>query len=398
MRIAIFSDAFYPQVNGIVTSIVSIAEGMADKGHEVIIVAPEYEQLDREYTYNNVTVMRVPSIEASFYKEFRWSDPFHRKTYKKFKKLDVDVIHIMTPVTICLLGIFIAKKLNIPMIGTYHTFIAELTYLRQLFPYAGKATQKLAWRYTNSYYNRAKLVTTPTEYAREELIRNRCKADIIAVSNGVNLNTFDNSRAAEMKQKYNPDGEIILYVGRVSHEKNMDCLLDSFYLLTRKDESTKLLVIGDGPTFEASKAKCRDLGIKDRVIFTGAIPNEELKVSGIYGACRLFVTASLTETQSITVLEAEANGLPCVGPDAKGIPCVISDKVNGFVVPPNDRQALCDAMEKILSDDDLHRTFSKNSLKEVKKHDFQLILDEWEERYYTISKVVKPKKKELVFQ
>lgn len=384
MKIAIFTDSFLPQINGVVTSVVDLAKGMADKGHKLYIVAPEYSDLKEEFQYKDIEILRVPAVDAAFYSGFKWSAVFHKNTYNKLKAANIDLVHFMTPLTISLFGILTAKWLKKPLIGTYHTFISELTYLRQLFPFAGERMQKITWKYTNSFYNRANLITTPTKNAKQELLNNKCKVEVEAVSNGIKLDSFDNSKSDEIKKKYNPDGELILYVGRVAPEKNMICLLTAFRELCKKDSTTKLLVIGGGPSLDECKLFAKNEGLEERIIFLGLIPTEELKTSGIFGACRLFATASTTETQSITVLEAEANGIPCIGPDAKGIPNVIDNNVNGFIVKPNSVSEITDAMEKLLTDNELHKRFSKACLESVKPHDFNHILDEWETRYINV--------------
>ncbi|MBN2617988.1 MAG: glycosyltransferase [Spirochaetales bacterium] len=387
MKIAIFTDSFHPQINGVVTSIIDLSKGMTDKGHKVYIIAPEYKEGIEEFSYKDIEVLRVPAIDASFYEGFKWSTIMHKPSFKKLKKANIDIVHFMTPVTISIFGILVGKMLKKPIIGTYHTFISELTYLRQLWPHAGTFAQKFSWQYTNAFYNRAHLITIPTENAKKELIKNRCKVDIEVVSNGIRLDSFDNSKAKEIKAKYNPDGHIVLYVGRIAPEKNMPVLLDAYNRVCKVDSTTKFLVVGGGPTLDLCKTIAKGYGIEDRVIFTGSIKSDELKKSGIFGACRMFVTASTTETQSITVLEAEANAIPCIGPDSKGIPNVIEHNVNGFVVEPDSAEELAQGILKLLKDDELHSTFSKNALESTKAHDLNKIIDEWETRYMRVSQI-----------
>jgi len=381
MKIAIFTDTFYPQINGVVTSLTDLAKGMTDRGHKVFIVAPEDKGDYTEFQYKDIEVLRLPAINASFYEGFKWSAIMHKPSFKKLKAEDIDIVHFMTPITVSVFGILVAKLLKKPMIGTYHTFISELSYIRQFFPHAGPATQKFAWQYSNAFYNRAHLITTPSDFTTNELIKNGCRQRVITVSNGINLSCFDNSKKDEIKAKYNPNGHIVLYVGRVSIEKNMMILLESYKEVCKTDKTTKFLIVGNGPFFLDSKAFVKEANLEDRIIFLGSIPNNELKVSGLFGASRLFVTASKTENQPVTVLEAKANGIPCIGPDSMGMPGVIEDNYSGFIVPKDDSKAMAEAIIKILSDDSLYEQFSKNCLESVKTHELGFILDEWEERY-----------------
>ncbi len=386
MKIAIFTDSFYPQVNGIVTSIVDLAKGMTDKGYKVFIIAPQEKGLSDEFVYKDIETLRLPAVDASFYEGFKWSAIMHRPTFNKLKSENIDVIHFMTPITVSVFGILVGKLLKIPMIGTYHTFISELTYVRQFFPHAGVGTQKFAWHYSNAFYNRAHLITTPSDFTTNELIKNGCRQKVITVSNGIKLDCFDNSKQNEIKEKYNPSGHLVLYVGRVSVEKNMMVLLDSFKDICKTDSTTKFLIVGGGPNFDECKNIVLEAGLKERILFLGIIPNAELKVSGIFGACRVFVTASTTENQPVTILEAKANGLPCVGPDAMGMPGVIENDKTGFIVEKNSAKGLSTAISKILNDDDLYNRFSAGCIESVQSHELGYIIDEWEERYKALIK------------
>lgn len=381
MKIAIFTDSFYPQINGVVTSIVDLSKGMANYGHKVFIIAPEDGDIIDEFQYKNIEVLRIPAVDASFYDGFKWSSIMHKPTYQRLKKENIDIVHFMTPITVSVFGILVGKMLKKPIIGTYHTFISEITYLKQFWPNAGTFHQKVSWKYTNAYYNRAHLITIPTENAKKELKKNGCRIDVEVVSNGIKLDSFDNTHSKDIKKQLNPHGDLILYVGRVSPEKNMEVLLEAFKAVCKVDKTTKLLVIGGGPSLEDCKTFVQEHDMEERVIFTGLIPTAQVKKGGYFGAAKFFVTASTTETQSITVLEAEANGLPCIGPDANGIPNVIENNRNGYIVKPHNSKELSEAMLKLLLDDDICEEFSRRSLELAKEHDINKIVEGWDRRY-----------------
>lgn len=384
MKIAMFTDSYYPMVNGIVTAMSDLARGLADNGHEVYIVAPVADKNYVEEYYPGITVLRVPAVDASFYTGFKWSSVLHKPTYDILKKAKIDLVHFMTPFTISVFGILVARFLRIPLIGTYHTFVSELNYIRQFFPYAGPSMQKVAWRFTNTFYNRSELITCPTEMARDELIKNGAKPEVLAVSNGIKLDSFDNSKSAIVKDLYNKDGDIVLYVGRIAPEKSMDILLEAFKGICEEDDTTKFVVVGDGPSLDECKDYVNKNKLEDRIFFLGLIPTAELKKSGLFGASKVFATASTTETQSITVLEAEANGIPAIGPAAKGILNVIEDGVSGYLVEPNSVEEIKTRIQSILSDDDLYRRLSKGAVEVAKVHDFEVILKEWIDRYSSV--------------
>lgn len=380
MNIAIFSDAFYPQINGVVTSIISLASNMAARGHGVIIVAPSYRHLE-DIKIPGVKIIRVPSVSASFYEDFKWTNPFSFTTYKALRKERIDIVHFMTPIFISMLGIKFARKRGIPVVGTFHTFIADPTYIEHMFSGPVKVSEEITWKYLNLYYDCADYVTAPTEEAVRIIAENGCRAPLEAVSNGIDFNQFDNSRAAEFKQKYALNNQVVLYIGRVAYEKNLDVLIDAFDLVYEDNNEAQLLIVGDGPqrkTFEDHAAGKKSVG---NIIFTGALGHSELVRSGLFKTVSLFATASVTETQGITILEAQANGLICVGAAEGGIVNLIEDGVNGYLVPPGDRAVMAQRISYVLRHRAELSNMEQKALEMVDVHRMDRIIDRWEDIY-----------------
>lgn len=380
MNIAIFSDAFYPQINGVVTSIISVASNMAKRGHKVIIVAPSYTNL-KEIEIPGVKIIRVPSISASFYEDFKWTNPFSFTTYKALRKENIDLIHFMTPIFISMLGIKFARKRSLPVVGTFHTFIADPSYSEHMFNGPVKVSEEVIWKYLNLYYDCADYVTAPTEEAVRIISENGCTAPLEAVSNGIDFNQFDNSHSDEFKKKYKLGNQVILYVGRVAYEKNLDVLIDAFDLVFRDNPDAQVLIVGDGPQRELFEKQASGKASADNIIFTGAISHSDLVHSGIFAAVSLFATASVTETQGITILEAQANGLICVGAEEGGVVNLIEDGVNGYLVAPGDSIAMANKISHVLKNKDKLEEMEKKAIEMVDLHRMDKIIDRWEEIY-----------------
>ncbi|MDD3127173.1 MAG: glycosyltransferase, partial [Candidatus Izemoplasmatales bacterium] len=155
MNIAIFTDNFLPQVNGVVTAVLNLAKGLADNGHKIYIVAPKYKGTP-DFEYPNIKVRYVKSSPANFiYPDFKMVSPISVRTRKFIKDNNVELVYFVIPFTVAAKGLIIAKILKLPIVGTYHTFICEKEYLRHLkLDY--KFIIDLAWKYTNSYYNQCK--------------------------------------------------------------------------------------------------------------------------------------------------------------------------------------------------------------------------------------------------
>jgi len=384
VRIAIFTDTFLPQINGIVTVTASLAEHLADRGHHVYIIAPKYKGV-AEYRHPGVTVKRVPSVPAFFYEEFRFTPFPNLEIISYLKKERIDIIHFQTPVTLGLQAVMTARVLKLPLVGTYHTLFSDPQYLRHI-KLGSHLAQRLSWSYAAMYYDRCDLITCPTEIVKEELLAHGFKRPIRAISNGIELDTFDNTGWKEKKRKYNPDGKLLLFTGRIAHEKNINYLLDCFARIRKEVPGTKLLIVGDGPQMEEVRAHSRALHLAGEVIFAGRMERKQLLASGIFKACDVFVTASTTETQCISVLEAQANGLPTVGVKERGVTEVVRNRVNGFLVENGDKEAFVHAVVRLLKDDTLRARLGKNAMRDVRKHDMGHIARVWEREYAALFK------------
>lgn len=378
MQIAFFTDTFLPQQNGIVTNVVDTAKKLADRGHKVFIVAPEFADA-APFNHTNVTLKRIISAPAFFYEGFKLSLPFSPSLFNFVIKNRVEVIHFHTPITLGMQAIIIAKLLNLPLVGTFHTFFAHPEYLKHI-KLNHKIVENLAWRFSNSYYNRCDMVVCSSEATKSELIARKCTKPIRVIPLGIDFSAFRNDSASEIRSRYNKHGKLLLFVGRIAHEKNLPFLLECFARVLKKVPSVRLVIVGSGPQMPEVKAKVAALGITKSIIFTGVIPHEKLVKSGIFGACDVFVNASTTETGPLTVLEAQANGLVCVGLKGKGMDLIRSG-VNGYVVDPHDKQAFANAVIRLLTDKSLYNKMRRATLKEAKKYELDNIIGMWEKTY-----------------
>jgi 1,2-diacylglycerol 3-alpha-glucosyltransferase len=380
LHIAIFTDSYRPSINGITTSIDHLSVRLAQRGHRFTIISPTLTA-DEKPLHENITHISVPSIPAAYYEDFHWSTLRVKKIMKKLEGSGVDLMHFMTPIFTSYLGIKIARKLDIPVVGTYHTLIADPTYYEQLLNKLVRATPESVWYYTNLYYNSADLVTAPTQNMVDLMNKNDCTTKSVAISNGIDPTIFDNSHWQEVREKYKLGEKTVLYVGRVSIEKNINVLIDAFDKVNESIPESQLLIVGDGPKRKEIEKYASRKKSASQIIFTGMIPHKELVTSGIFKACRLFATASETETQGITLLEALHCGLPCVGADALGISETISHNKTGFLIPPHSTEEMTKRIIQLLEDDELQSRMSAEAQIWVKDHYIDSIIDRWEGIY-----------------
>lgn len=390
LKIAIFADNFLPQVNGVVTSIYNLVKGLSEKGHKVLVIVPKY----RKYSYPdfgpNVEILSVRSAPALFYADLKMTTPFNRRIYKAVRDGDYDVLHFHAPMMLGFQALLISRALKKPLIGTFHTFFGEKEYLKHAKLDYG-FVQDLAWNYSRLYYNRCDLVTTPTEAARKILVQNGINKLSVAISNGIDPTLFENGNTEAMRKKYAKNGgPLAIYVGRIAHEKNLNLLVDAFKKVVQKVPNARLILVGDGPQSKALQKHILKNDLADSVKMLGVIPHDELVKSGLYKACDLFMTASKTETQQLTILEAMVNGLACIGVNAKGVPDMIKNDQNGFCVEPDNVEQIADATIKIFSDKKMMEKLKKGSLELAKEHFIENVISKWEKTYFEVKESFKP--------
>jgi len=379
MKIAIFADNFLPQINGVVVSVLTKAKGLADRGHKIYIFAPKYNTVSN-FRYPNIKVIRTPSIPAKLYPDLRVTAPISPRIINKVIKEKIQLIHFDCPMALGWQAVLIAKTLKIPLVGTYHTIFSDMQYLKHAkMDY--KFFEKIAWKYAQIVYNTCDLITCPSEATKKELLKHNFKRKIKFISNGVDPSIFDNKKAAQIKKKYKIKGKLLLHVGRIAHEKSIKHLVRAFNIVVRRRKDVTLMLVGDGPQFNEIKKTVKDLSLEDHVIMTGSIPHDKLVKSGIFGATDLFVITSKTETGPITVLEAQANGIVCIGVKARNIPYIIKDNVNGLVVKPDSKTQFADAVLKVLGNKKLYDRMKKATLRLIKEHDVAKVIEQWEKIY-----------------
>lgn len=384
LNIAYFLDNFFPQVNGVVTSSINTCSEMSKRGHRVLAVAPKpFDLKNYPEDYFPYDIVFQDGFPAYFYPDFNFTYTFDNKIYKKLKEFKPDLIHFHAPFTLGYQAIRIAKKLKVPVVGTFHTFFAEPEYLKLIGMENNKFLQNFGWFYSNNFFNKCDMAVSPGKATAEILKKNKLKTPIQIISNGVECMKYQNFNCSyKLTFSYKEEFDYILYIGRVSQEKDIDILLDSLTILLKKKKNTILVVVGGGPSIEDLKKRSVELGIKDNVIFTGMIPNKDLLESGLLKKVKLFVTASTSENQPMTILESIMFGLPIVGVDARGVPELVEG--NGFIVKPKDPEALAEKMYEILSSEKLRETFSKRSLELSEKYDIRNTSDVMEKMYMSL--------------
>lgn len=287
-------------------------------------------------------------------------------------EVEIDSIHSATPGPVGLAALAIAKILKVPISGTYHTAIPQYAQILT----GDAAIEELSWKYVLWYYDQLDVIYAPSESTRQELVTKGLNpAKIKLYPRGIDLTFFNPAkRNGVFKKTFQlADGVKLLYVGRVSKEKNLNLLADVFKQLVQKGLKAQLVVVGDGPYLEEMKAEMKGLPC----CFTGYLKGEDL--AAVYASADLFVFPSTTDTFGNVVLEAQASGLPVIVSDCGG-PCEnIVQGRTGLICSGNDFQSLFDAVLTMVQNPDQRRTMGQAARRYVEKRSFEnAFLEMWE--------------------
>ena len=312
MRIAISTEAYLPRINGVVTHIKLLKEGLEARGHDVLIVTADG---DAKEHYLENGVLHCPGIKLTKkLSGFETSVPVSRKRLNFVRDFKPDIIHVETEFGVGLCGVSIAKMLKVPLVYTMHTMYDEYIYYIAPRPLV-KTVKKLSHKYMRVFANRANAITGPSEKCSEYLSSAGVKLPVNVIPNPVELDDFspehfdpEQKRAIREKFGIPQDAFVVVFVGRLGREKSIDLLIDYWNQSVKADENMYLFIIGGGPEEQVLRDQIAALGCGDRVIMSGRVEHPELPPYLL--ASDIYVTASLSDTNSISMLEGMAAGLP----------------------------------------------------------------------------------------
>jgi 1,2-diacylglycerol 3-alpha-glucosyltransferase len=303
MKIALFTDTYPPEINGVSVSVGLHQKVLLDQGHEVLVITtnPFGKQI-----VIDAGVIRIPGVELKKLYGYRLSTFFSAKAYQYIRKWQPDVIHIHTDVGIGIFGKITAFFLKVPTVVTYHTMYEDYTH------YAGflkGLASRVVKQFSKSIAEQCTEFISPSLKTKEKIRSYGVDRFINIVPTGIDFSRFqrtslDAHKLAEVKKRWILPGEkVLLSLGRVAKEKSMDVILKGFAKVIQSGEDhIRLLMVGDGPDRHGLIELTNQLGISDKVSFVGAVPI--LEVPYYYQLADVFVSASLTETQGLTFMEA----------------------------------------------------------------------------------------------
>ncbi|XPP26687.1 MAG: glycosyltransferase [Leucobacter sp.] len=379
LRILIGCDTFAPDVNGAARFAERLAAGLAQRGHEVHVVAPGMSQRRTPPAIEIIegqplTVHRLPAVRWKPHDWLRFVWPWRAKYYARrvLSAVRPDVVHIQSHIVIGRGLARIARQRGIPVIATNHVMAENILDFTTMPPLIDKLVLKLAWDDAERTFKMARAVTTPTRKAAEFLESTVDLTGVIPVSCGID-------RANYRPDDSPRDQHRILFVGRLTTEKHVDVTLRAIARIVPALD-VHFDIVGGGDQHKHLQQLTERLGLRDRVTFHGRVDDEQLVEA--YRRASVFVISSIAELQSIATMEAMASGLPIIAANAVALPHLVHDGENGYLVEPgNDAELAARLTDVLTAPHEEWLRMQRASLKGVEVHDITRTLETFEALY-----------------
>jgi len=358
MHILMISDVYFPRVNGVSTSIKTFRDELIRQGHRVTLIAPEYPSA----TYNDDKhIIRIDSKKVLFDPEDRLMSMRNIKSlHHKLMLKNIDIIHIHTPFVAHYSGTWLSKTLEIPCVESYHTFFEE--YLYHYIKFVPRQWLKtLAKKFSRSQCNSVNHLVVPSTPMHEVLKNYGVNAPATIIPTGIIPEDFSAGDGNFFRDTHwiEQDRPVMLYLGRVAHEKNINFLLNVVARVKQTVSNVLFIIAGEGPAINALKKLVAHLHIADNVMFIGNLSREK-ELPDCYAAANVFVFASRTETQGLVLLESMAAGTPVVSTAVMGTADVLEDK-EGALISEEDVAMFSKKVIRVINHPETQRSLGKSA-------------------------------------
>ncbi len=303
LRVGLFTECYRPIQNGVVASVDALADALRARGHEVVFVTPSmpgYHEVQED-------VVRVPSLPLPTRTAYRLTIPLVAPQ----RLANLSIVHTHSPFVTGWMGLRLARRCGVPIVFTYHTQLEEYAHY---VPFDPRAARSAASQLTRSYANAVDAVVVPTAAMQTRLRALGVRSRIEVVPSGIDVRFFASgtrSEALRARLGVPPGGKMLLSVGRLGREKNLELALEAFARVP--DASVRLVIVGDGPHRESLERTAARSGVAERTTFAREFPREALPDA--YASADAFVFSSRSETQGLVLVEALAAGIPIVAVD-----------------------------------------------------------------------------------
>lgn len=358
MNILIVTNTFTPHVGGVARSVVAFTEEYRQRGHNVMIIAPEFDgQPDHEDT-----VFRVPALQRFNASDFSVALPVHPNLSKAVNAFQPDVVHSQHPFLLGHTAVRLARHRGLPLVFTHHTLYEQYTHY---VPGDSPALKRYVVELSTRYANLADQVFAPSESVRRLIQQRGVESPVDVVPTGVRLDAFAQGNGMECRRLLGipADAFVIGHLGRLAPEKNLAFLTQALLDYLLQDDCAWVMIIGVGPSSAGIREAFEQAGLSDRLVMLGVLSQPDLANS--LHAMDVFAFASTSETQGMVVTEAMAAGLPVVALDASGVREVVVDHRNGRLLATADIPAFSAALAWVAGLDNGDRIALKKAVRKT---------------------------------
>lgn len=340
MNVLMMSNTYKPFVGGVERSIEGFARELRARGHEVLIVAPDFP--DQPEHENDV--VRVPAIQRFNGTDFSVQLPVPGILSSRLDKFKPDLVHSHHPYLVGDTALRVGRRRGVPVVFTFHTFFERYTHY---VPGDSPALKRFVVSLSVGYSNLCDHVIAPSHAVESTLKSRGVRVPVSVIPTGIDLDRFSAGKGTRFRAALGipEDAFTAGTVSRIAPEKNPEFLAKAGVRLLRREPDAHFVVVGQGPSLDTVRERFDKAGLGERFHATGTLQGEDL--ADAYGAFDVFVFASETETQGLVVAEAMAAGTPVVAVSAGGINDVVVDGENGFLVSSGDMGAFVRAVRKI---------------------------------------------------
>ncbi len=380
MRIAIFSDNFYPELSGIADSVLMTGTALAERGHMVDYYVPAYSKENFKKIHQephelmlhpNITITRLGSL------------PFPTGTHQGrlviptglrwmlWQKRKPDIIHTQLFFGVGLEALATARMLHVPLVGTNHTSIG--TFVKPTTPGSAAIAHAL-WSYAVWYYRHCSYVTAPSQFVFDTMAEHKFNGPHEVLSNPIDTEHFTHGIGART-------GNVVAFAGRLAMEKNIDVIVRAIAIAQKEIPTIRFVLAGHGPAKDELQALADKLGVGTHIEFRGTL--DQAAMAAFYQSSDVFAISSTSETQSMVLMQALACGLPAIGVRAGALPQYILPSV-GFVTEPGDAEAFAKYIVTLLRKAELRTTMGRAAEESSKQYAITAIANRWETLYQSL--------------
>ncbi|MEA9391241.1 glycosyltransferase [Acerihabitans sp. TG2] len=394
MRIAVFTDSFYPELGGIQDSVLSTCRELGNRGHQIMIFAPQATKHDftlagvaehEANLGNNVAIRRLFALPIpSSTGQSRLLVPTGRR-WRQLIPFAPDIIHTHTFFGAGLEALSAARHLDVPLVGTNHWAIGEFGGYT---PFSTDFFSRFSVQAVTRYYNHCAMVTGPSHSVIDEMCAFGLHCPHCIVSNPVDTAQFrpaSTAYRAARKRTYGFSDSTLVYAGRLADEKHIDVLIRAVPLIARQVPDVMLVLAGHGSARQRLEQLADGLGVGNRVRFLGTL--DKATLAAVFHAADIFAIASTSETQSMVLIQAMSAGLPVVGANWRALPEYIDER-SGFLAQPGDEQDFARRLTLLFHSPALRQQMGEHAINKTKDFSITAVTNRWEEIYHQVSLAV----------